>query len=117
MPYEVYRLLHLLFIFSFILFIGSYFFSDSVSKITKIGTGIVSLLIFVAGMGLIARIGVGHGEPWPNWIKAKIGIWLILAIGTPILGKRVQGDIRKKIPWILLSLMVIAAYLAIYKPF
>lgn len=117
MPYEIYKLLHILFIFSFILLVAANFYLPEVGKGVKIGTGVVSLLIFVAGMGLIARIGVNHGEPWDWWIKLKIVIWLIIAIATPILGKRMQGDIRKMIPWGILGLMVVAAYLAIYKPF
>ncbi len=117
MPYEIYKLLHILFVLSFVLCLGSYFFANEVTKPVKIMTGVFSLLIFVAGMGLIARIGINHGEPWPWWIKTKVIIWLTIAVLTPILGKRIQGDLRKKIPLALLIPMALAIYMAIYKPF
>ena len=115
MSYEVYKVLHLVSIFFFIAGLAITFMLSDNPKFNKIVTGITSLLILVAGMGLLARIGISMKE-LPTWVIPKMAIWLILAIAAPILGKRLQS--KKTIAlYGLLSLLSIAGVLAIYKPF
>ncbi len=80
--YETYKLLHLFFILTFFSSIG--FAANSCQFMTKtfakIVMGLVSFLLFVAGMGLIARLGFKHGAGFPLWIYLKMVLWLLLNI-------------------------------------
>lgn len=115
MSYEVYKVLHLISIFFFIAGIAITFMLSDNPKFNKIVTGITSLLILVGGMGLLARIGISMKE-LPTWVILKMTIWLVLAIAAPVLGKRLQSK-KTFALYCLLSLISIAGYLAIYKPF
>ena len=114
--YEFYKLIHLFCIIFFSGTIGLCFATDSPPKWAKISTGIISLVIFVAGMGLVARIGIDHGEGWPKWLMAKLVLWLILAILTPLLNKRLKAKRRRQGFLILMILMGVVSYLGVYKP-
>lgn len=118
-PYELYKWLHIISITFLTLLVGITFTHDkeSTPKIVKILTGIFSFLIFLGGMGLMARLGISHKEGWPTWIIIKVVLWLALAIGVPVLSKRVLGPTRAKIPYPIMGLVMLAAYIAIYKPF
>lgn len=115
MSYDVYKSLHLISLIIVTSCLGISFFSTVPKKWVKILGSIASLLIFVGGMGLIARIGVSHGQPWPLWIKAKVGIWLVIATLSPILAKRVK-NYRPQAFFALLVLFVAAILVAIIKP-
>jgi uncharacterized membrane protein SirB2 len=116
LPYEFYKFLHLVTLFIFLSGAGLGFFLENNPKWNKIITGITSVLIFVAGMGLIARIGIGHGEGWPLWINLKVAIWLFMAIGAPVLAKRARAY-QTTCYFALLSLAAVAGWLATFKPF
>ncbi len=117
MSYEFYKLLHIGAILIFISGLGISFLGDNANKLNKILTGISSLLILVAGMGLIAKgLNIGHGESWPAWIRAKITIWAVLVIGGPVLSKKLKGN-RGVVFYSFLVLAIVAAYFAINKPF
>ncbi len=115
MPYEVYKLLHIIFVVLFVSGAAIMLYADPVSKFWKILTGIVSFLIFVAGMGLMARLGVSHTEGWPTWIKAKVAIWLIAAAFAPIAAKRMRAH-RHLAFGILMSFVSVAIWLAVFQP-
>jgi len=117
MSAEFYRVLHLASLFIFISGLGISFFSDNTFKLNKILTGISSLLILVAGMGLIAKqLEIGHGEAWPKWLHVKILIWAIAAIGGPIMAKRMKE--KKAVAFYgILALMIVAIYVVVHKPF
>jgi uncharacterized membrane protein SirB2 len=83
-------------------------------KLKKILMGVMSLIILVAGMGLIARLGIPHGEPWPLWLKAKLGIWAVVVIGAPVVNKRFSVHAHKYF-WVCTVLLVVASYMANYK--
>jgi hypothetical protein len=40
--------------------------------------GIALFLILLGGFGMLARIGVDHGELFPGWVWMKLGIWVLL---------------------------------------
>ena len=70
-------------------------------------------------MGLIIRaLGLTHGsgEPWPWWIKIKLGLWLVIAVASPILYKRVPEHKRPLAGTILMAAIFTAIALAVYKP-
>jgi uncharacterized membrane protein SirB2 len=117
MPYEFYKVAHLIMIFLFITGIAvSFFRVGEIPKWSKIVTGISSLLILVTGMGLIARLGISHGEPWPTWIITKVTIWLIVAVAGAVLAKRLSSG-RGFAYFGILGLMMVAATFAVVKPF
>lgn len=114
MSYEFYKVLHLVCIFLFVGAIAIQFFSDAAPKSAKIISGVTSLLIFVAGMGLIARIGISHGEGWPLWLKAKVGLWVVISALGPILAKRLKE--KRQLGYYVTMLFVFAAaYVAVTK--
>ena len=75
MSYEVYKVMHIVTLFLFFAGMGSIFLGGANSRVVKIMTGVSSLLILVGGMGLIARIGIKHGESWLSgcWRKLRSG--------------------------------------------
>ena len=78
--YETYKMLHLFFILTFFASLGFVASSSELvqNKSGKIVVGVFSFLIFVAGMGLIARLGFKHSEPFPLWIRLKILNWVMI---------------------------------------
>lgn len=117
MSENFYRVLHYASIFFFLSGMGISFFTDNKNLPNKIISGIASVLILVAGMGLIAKaLELPHGGKWPGWIHAKITIWAILSIAGPILAKRL-GKARAAVFYGILLLATAAAYLAVNKPF
>jgi len=114
MSYEFYKILHYLSIMVLVLCMGLAFWSDRKSKLASISSGVSSLLLLTAGMVLLARLY--PGVAWPLWAKAKIGIWLAIAILLPVLSKRLVNH-RGKAFGFLLCLFFVAVYLAVMKPF
>lgn len=117
MSENFYRVLHYGSLFFFLSGLGISLFTENTNKMNKIVTGIASLLVLVAGMGLIAKaLEIGHGSSWPAWIHAKLTIWALLSIGGPVIAKRL-GKGRVLTFYIILILATVAAYLAVNKPF
>ncbi|MDD0853553.1 hypothetical protein HBN50_10610 [Halobacteriovorax sp. GB3] len=113
-----YRVLHYVAVFFFLSGIGASFMgAERAPKITKIITGIASLLIFVAGMGLIAKaLQLPHGGSWPGYLHAKITIWALVTILGPVLAKRLTKG-RLAAFYGIVILASCAAYLAVTAPF
>lgn len=112
MSYEFYKVIHLVSIFFFLSTAGSQLMGSNDSKLPKILGGISSLLILVAGMGLLARIGVSHKDGWPAWVTAKMVIWLVLVIMVPVVNKRFS-QFAKAAWWVMMALSTAAAYMAV----
>ncbi|MCA8941398.1 MAG: hypothetical protein KDB80_02460 [Planctomycetes bacterium] len=75
--------------------------------------GIAMLVILVAGFGLLARREIHW--PWPGWVFAKLGIWIVLG-ALPVLVKR--KVVPAALAWLIaVALGACAAWLAIAEPF
>ncbi len=118
MPYETYKLLHvvgllLLFLGMGGLLLGARSEPNRPPKSTTILHGLGLVVMLVAGFGMMARLAIEW--PWPGWLFAKLGVWL--AIGA------LPGLVRRKIIPLALAWLVaaalggLAAWLAISKPF
>ena len=116
MSYTVYKLLHLFAIISLFLAIGallSYSRSSGSRKHKKnimILHGAASLVLFVSGFGLIARLKL---HSFPLWVNLKLALWLVLSLLIPILISRTSN---KK--WVYLLVFISgfsAIYLALFK--
>ncbi|EQC44505.1 hypothetical protein M899_2381 [Bacteriovorax sp. BSW11_IV] len=116
--YVLYRVMHFVAIFFFLSGIGvSFFGGEKTPKITKIITGIASLLILVGGMGLIVyALGIKHADKWPGFLHAKVTIWAIVTVLGPVLAKRLT-KFRLAAFYGIVILASCAGYLAAAKPF
>ncbi|HXH32493.1 MAG TPA: hypothetical protein VNJ01_16960 [Bacteriovoracaceae bacterium] len=111
--YENYKIIHLTSIL--ILFTGlAISFYGQHDRVIKILTGVGTLLTFVAGMGLMARLEMKHTEPWPTWIKVKMAIWFFVGVGGALIARRYPKYGRPAY-FLSLVLFVVAAYMANYK--
>lgn len=110
--YEVYKIVHITAIFFFLSTAGAQLLGDTNSKLAKILNGVATLFILVGGMGLLARIGVSHGEGWPAWVIGKLIVWLLVAILVPVVGKRFSSK-GKIAYWAVMGLAFVATYLAV----
>lgn len=111
--YEIYKIIHLFFIILLFVTLALQIFG-SAKKFYKMGYGIACLLILISGMGLLARINVPHAEPWDNWIRIKLGVWIVLTIASPIILKRFES-IKKAWWYISLGLLLVALIAVQYK--
>lgn len=75
--------------------------------------GLGLLLVLVSGFGLLARLNMV--QALPGWVYGKLAIWLILG-GLIALLKR-KGHIGAPLYVLLIGIFIVAAYLAVTKPF
>ncbi len=120
MPYEVYKILHLIGIFMVMISLGgvtTYAMNggdkndNRFRKALGITHGVGLLIVLVAGFGLLARLGIG----WPGWVFVKLIIWVIFGGFSAVayrLGSKGQG-----LWYVLIVIGALAAYLAVMKPF
>jgi hypothetical protein len=73
--------------------------------------GIGLLVMLVAGIGFAHKSGLG----WPNWLLAKIGCWLVLAV-VPVMLRRAMLS-RFVALLFVLGVAAAAVWLARAKPF
>ena len=122
MPYNVYKLVHLLGVFvllttlaiaSMHLLRGGTRADLPRRRALTITHGTASFLILLGGFGMLARLGIVQGG-LPGWILLKLGIWVILSAALA-LALRATGGARA----VLLGtplLALLAAAIALYKP-
>lgn len=121
MSYQFYKVLHLLGFM--ILFFGlgglliAAFAKVELKKSARIMAmathGVGLALIFVSGFGMAARLGLVSGLP--NWVKAKIVIWVLLGISISLVKRK--GYIGWPVAILLWGLGTTAIFIAVNKPF
>jgi hypothetical protein len=112
-PYEHYKLLHIVTILLFFMLATASFYIPKKSKVMAGWIGILAFLILLGGMGLMARLGIARD--WPAWTIGKVVVWFLLIGGAHMIAKRVPNPSRVGI-WFLSICGIAAAALAIYKP-
>lgn len=119
MPYEFYKILHLLGIFMLFISIGGVIIrgklndtSAATRKYIGIMNGVGLLVILVAGFGIMARLGISLTD---GWVLSKLAIWLIFGGLLAVANRKPQLIGVLTITTLVLGVM--AAYLAILKPF
>lgn len=113
MTYEFYKVLHLVGLVTLFAALGALsVVSTDKRKPYLTLHGVASVVMLVAGFGLLARLGLARDMGL--WVWAKIAIWVILG-ATPVLLRR-KPNLAFPTFLVSLALGTLAAYLAIYKP-
>lgn len=121
MPYEFYKVLHMLgLMLLFFGFGGLLMAAYSRAELKKsarimgfITHGFGLLLLLISGFGMSAKLGLMAGLP--QWVQAKVGIWLLLGLSISLVKRK--GTIGWPIAILLWGLGTSAAIIAINKPF
>jgi hypothetical protein len=123
MSYVAYKLIHLVGIFTlFVALAGMATHATTgrpkgenpIHRSLLILHGVGALVTLTGGFGLLARVGVDHGQLFPGWVWAKLILWILLggAIALPYRTTRLARTLVLALP--LLGLL--GAYLASFKP-
>ena len=123
MPYQIYKLIHFLGIFSVLAAVvmaaahvlrGGTRADNPNRRTLAIVHGVGMLLIIVGGFGMLARLNIISGG-LPGWVWAKFVIWILVGAS---MGLAYRGGSLARVVAIALPLLaVLAAYFALYKPF
>ncbi len=79
--------------------------NPQLKKLGAITSGIGLLLVFVAGFGLIAKLGYSYSS---GWILLKLTIWLLIGSLIALINRKPEW--AKALWWITLVLGAIAVY-------
>lgn len=124
MSLEVYKVLHVAGILLLVMALGGLTVhsanggtreSNQVRRLVVMSHGIALAVIFVAGFGLMMRVGIAHTGPWPGWLLLKMVIWLVLGGAVAMVQRMPQ--LAKLLFFLIPALGVLAAYAGIMKPF
>jgi len=80
-------------------------------KTTLLVTGLASLVMLVAGFGLLAKLSLG----FPGWVVLKLVAWLGLSALAGLAYRKPESG--KTLAGLALLLLVVAVYAAYFKPF
>jgi hypothetical protein len=120
MSYQFYKFLHLSGIFMIMMSLGAVALhvmnggtkEFAHRKFISIFHGVGLLVAFVAGFGLLARLGVSASS---GWVLAKIAIWVILSGAAAFMYRKPE---QGRVHWVIVFILAAcAAYLAQNKPF
>lgn len=112
---EVYRCIHIVGLALLMISTGIALATpkDAPQRIGMIFHGVGLVVLFVAGFGLLSRMGLSAPDSWPSWLWVKLGIWLVAAV-LPVPVRK--GMIPKPVGFALsISLVAFAAWLGIAK--
>lgn len=118
MSYEFYNVAHVigvLFLFSALGALAATAGSTSapLRRVASIAHGVALVLIFVAGFGLLARLG--HFGAIPTWAYLKMALWAVLGLAVVPLKKRPEWASAL---WVLMPVIGgLAVWLAVTQPF
>lgn len=114
MSYTTYKFLHIVAIILIFISLGGLTALSAHTTSKKLFAainGICLLVAFVAGFGLIAKLEISW--PWPGWVWVKMLGWLFIGMG-PALAKRWNPTM---VLLVYGMVVVIMAYMALFKPF
>ncbi len=113
MSYEFYKVLHLAGLVTLFTSLGALaFVPGERRKPLMMMHGIATVVMLVAGFGLLARLGLmGNLGPW---VYGKLAIWLVMGAAPVILRRKPKMALT--ILLVSIALGAISACLAIYKP-
>jgi hypothetical protein len=77
--------------------------------------GAGALIALTGGFGLMARVGLEHGQGFPGWVWAKLALWLLVG-GLIALPYRNRG-LARVLVFVLPFLGLLGAFLGDFKPF
>lgn len=113
MSYQFYKVLHVASLFMLFTSLAAVAFLPTDKRKPWVALhGAASLVIFVAGFGLLAKIGAM--KAFPSWAVVKIVIWLALAAMPIILRKKPGMALQLLLATVLLG--AIGSYTAVNKP-
>ena len=118
MTYEFYNVAHVigvLFLFSSLGVLAATAGSTSapLRKLASIAHGVALAVIFIAGFGLLARLG--HFGAIPTWAYLKMAMWALLGLAVVPLKRKPEWA---PILWLLMPVIGgIAVWLAVTQPF
>lgn len=124
MSYAAYKIVHLLGIFALLVALAG-MASSAAGGQTKEESpsykpllllhGLGALVALTGGFGLLARLNLEPGFPFPGWIWGKLVLWTVLG-GLVALPYR-KRTLARPILFLLPVLGFLGAFLAVYKPF
>ena len=112
MRLELYKILHLVGVISLVASLSAVYLSDKKSALANMLLGLSSIMILIAGFGLLHLTGSSMHS---HWIAGKMAIWAVIAIGAPIVAKR-KPELKTPFYAVAMLLLVVAAGLAVLKP-
>lgn len=121
MSYEFYKIIHLtgiILTFSGLIGLLTMLMSGATvagraKSLVFISHGVGLLLALLGGFGLLARLG--YMQNMPNWVFAKLAIWLFLGGAIALVKRKAQWG--GTLFLVFIAVFILAAYLAIMKPF
>jgi uncharacterized membrane protein SirB2 len=119
MSFLTYKLIHILGVLALFLSLGGLVAlrlapsssSAAAARLLRMVHGVSLALVFVAGFGLMARLGIMTA--WPAWIWLKLAVWLALG-GLVVLVRRSEASARALLV-VFLALGSLAAWAALAK--
>jgi quinol-cytochrome oxidoreductase complex cytochrome b subunit len=119
MPYELWKVVHLAGVIALFASLGglaalSLVARPESSKPFKVLHGVALGLIFLAGFGLLAKLGFGSPGSWGAWVWIKLGVWLVL--GGALAFVRKAGRNATAVLLLCALLGAVAAWAAVTKP-
>lgn len=118
MSYELYNVVHVIgviFLFSGLGVLAATVGSpnDRLRKLAGIAHWVAVAVIFIAGFGLLARLG--YFGAIPVWAYLKMAVWAVLAVIVVPLKRKPEWA---RYLWLLMPLIGgLAVWLAVYQPF